>query len=61
MALQAAFMAMCRDQAYVEEAEKLGIETSAIDADGILRLLIRTAATPKDVITRYNAIGGDKR
>src|SRR5215475_29741 len=37
-ALQTAFMAMCRDKAVLEEAEKLGIDMSPIDADAILRL-----------------------
>jgi tripartite-type tricarboxylate transporter receptor subunit TctC len=60
-ALQAAFMAMCRDKAFVEDAEKLGIDLSPIDGDAILQLLARTAATPKDVIARYNAIGGEKK
>src|SRR5713101_7445292 len=60
-ALQAAFMAMCRDKAYVEEAEKLGIDTSAIDGEAILQLLVPTAATPKDVVARYNAIGVEKK
>jgi hypothetical protein len=60
-ALQSAFMAMCRDQAFLEEAEKLGMSISPIDSDAILKLLARTAATPKDVIARYNAIGGEKK
>jgi tripartite-type tricarboxylate transporter receptor subunit TctC len=60
-ALQTAFMAMCRDKAFVEEAEKLGIDMSPIDGNEILKLLARTAATPKDVIARYNAIGGEKK
>jgi tripartite-type tricarboxylate transporter receptor subunit TctC len=60
-ALQAAFAAMCRDKAFVEEAEKLGIDLSPVGGDEILALLARTAATPKEVITRYNAIGGEKK
>ncbi len=60
-ALQSAFMAMCRDKAFIEEAEKLGIDMSAIDGDAILELLARTSATPKDVIARYNAIGAERR
>lgn len=60
-ALQAAFAAMCRDKAFVEEAEKLGIDLSPIGGGEILALLARTAATPKDVIARYNAIGGEKK
>jgi tripartite-type tricarboxylate transporter receptor subunit TctC len=59
-ALQTAFMAMCRDKIFVEEAEKLGIDMSPIDGDAILTLLARTAATPNDVIARYNAIGERK-
>ena len=34
---------------------------SPIGGGDILQLLMRTAATPKDVIARYNAIGGEKR
>jgi tripartite-type tricarboxylate transporter receptor subunit TctC len=59
-ALQAGFMAMCRDPAFVEEAQKLGIDVSPIDGDAILALLARTAATPKEVIARYVAIGERK-
>jgi tripartite-type tricarboxylate transporter receptor subunit TctC len=60
-ALQDAFMAMCRDKAFVEEAEKIGIDMSPIDGDGVLKMLTKVAATPKDVIARYNAIGGEKK
>jgi tripartite-type tricarboxylate transporter receptor subunit TctC len=60
-ALQTAFMAMCRDKTFVEEAEKLGIDMSPVDGDAILTLLARTAATPNDVIARYNAIGGERK
>jgi tripartite-type tricarboxylate transporter receptor subunit TctC len=59
-ALQTAFMAMCRDKAVLEEAEKLGIDMSPIDPDEIMRLLTRMAATPKEVIARYNAISTEK-
>ena len=59
-ALQAAFIAMCRDKGFIEEAEKLGVDMSPIDGEAILRLLSQTSATPKDVIARYNAIGEKK-
>jgi tripartite-type tricarboxylate transporter receptor subunit TctC len=59
-ALQDAFMAMCRDPAVLDEASKLGIDMSAINAEEILKLVARMAATPKDVIARYNAIAGEK-
>jgi tripartite-type tricarboxylate transporter receptor subunit TctC len=60
-ALQTAFMAMCRDNAFVEEAEKLDIDMSPVDGSAILKLLAQTSATPRDVIARYNAISGEKR
>ena len=56
-ALQAAFMAMCRDKDFLEEAEKIGFDVSPIDAAQVQRLLARSAATPHDVIERYNALG----
>jgi tripartite-type tricarboxylate transporter receptor subunit TctC len=59
-ALQGAFTAMCRDKAFIAEAQKLGIELSPIDGAAIVALLARTAATPRDVIARYNAIGERK-
>jgi tripartite-type tricarboxylate transporter receptor subunit TctC len=57
-ALQTAFMAMCGDKDFLAEAEKLGFDVSPIDAAEVQRLLTRSAATPKDVIARYNALGG---
>jgi tripartite-type tricarboxylate transporter receptor subunit TctC len=59
-ALQDAFMTMCRDKEILEEAAKLGIEMSPIDSEEIMRLVGRMAATPKDVIARYNALGAEK-
>ena len=59
-ALQTAFMAMCRDKTVLEEAEKLGIDMSSIDAEEVTRLVNRMVATPKDVIARYNAISGER-
>ena len=55
-ALQTAFMAMCKDQAFLDDAQKLGLDISPIDGAGIEKLLTRAAATPKDVIDRFNAI-----
>jgi tripartite-type tricarboxylate transporter receptor subunit TctC len=60
-ALQGAFMQMSRDGDFVAEAEKIGIDMSPIDGDGILKLLTATAATPKEVIARYLAIGAEKK
>jgi tripartite-type tricarboxylate transporter receptor subunit TctC len=56
-ALQAAFMAMCRDKDFLDEAEKIGFDVSPIDAGSVQRLLAHSAATPLDVIARYKALG----
>jgi tripartite-type tricarboxylate transporter receptor subunit TctC len=55
-ALQGAFMAMCKDETFLDEARKLGFDMSPIDGEAVLRLIARLAATPKDVIARYTAI-----
>jgi tripartite-type tricarboxylate transporter receptor subunit TctC len=60
-ALQSAFMDMSRDQEFVAEAERIGIDMSPIDGAAILKLLTETAATPKDVIARYTAIVAEKK
>jgi hypothetical protein len=52
---------MSRDQEFVAEAEKIGIDMSPIDGAGILKMLAETAATPKDVIARYNGIVAEKK
>jgi tripartite-type tricarboxylate transporter receptor subunit TctC len=60
-ALQTAFMAMCMDKGFRAEAGKLGIDMSPIAGGEILRLLARTAGTPREVIARYNAIGVERK
>jgi tripartite-type tricarboxylate transporter receptor subunit TctC len=55
-ALQSAFTDMCRDADFVAEAERLGFDVSPIGAQAVLDLVARSAATPKDVIARYNAL-----
>jgi hypothetical protein len=60
-ALRRAFTAMCHDQAFIEEADRLGLDLSPIDADGVRKLLERSIATPKDVIARYNTLGAAKK
>ena len=45
----------------LEDAEKLGIEMSPIDGATVLKSIARAAATPRNVIARYNAlVGADK-
>jgi tripartite-type tricarboxylate transporter receptor subunit TctC len=60
-ALQDAFMAMCRDKTFIEEAEKIGIDMSPVEGEGVLKMLAKVAATPKDVVARYNAIAGERK
>jgi tripartite-type tricarboxylate transporter receptor subunit TctC len=60
-ALQTAFMDMSRDGDFVAEAEKIGIDMSPVDGAGVLKMLAETAATPKDVIARYNAIVAERK
>jgi tripartite-type tricarboxylate transporter receptor subunit TctC len=57
-ALRSAFMAMSKDQTFVADARKLGLEISPIDSDAITKLLSRAAATPKQVIEHYKALTG---
>ena len=57
-ALKAAFMAMCKDKEFIADANKLSLEVSPLDGDGIVRLLQRAATTPKDVIEQYKKLIG---
>lgn len=57
-ALQTAFMQMTQDPAYLEDAHGLSLDTSPIDGESVRRLIVELAATPKDVIGRYNDIVG---
>ena len=57
-ALQDAFMAMTTDPAYLAGAQRLSLDTSPIDGEAIRKLLVQSAATPKDVIAHYNQITG---
>ena len=49
-ALQAAFMAMQKDPAYLREAEKLGLDVSPVDGDEALRLIEKLSASPPDLL-----------
>jgi tripartite-type tricarboxylate transporter receptor subunit TctC len=55
-ALGAAFMAMGRDRAFLDDAKRAKLDISPIDGDAVRALLAKAAATPKDVIARYNEI-----
>jgi tripartite-type tricarboxylate transporter receptor subunit TctC len=55
-ALQTAFMMAHRDPEFLAEAAKLGVEVSPISGERVSELLRKAAATPRDVIERYNAV-----
>ena len=55
-ALQEAFAKMIVDPDFLAEAERLNVELSPAAGADILKVLERSAATPKDLIARYNAI-----
>lgn len=59
-ALQAAFIEMTKDKAFIEEATRLGLDISPITGDEVRMLLKRSAATPKDVIDRYKKLAGEQ-
>jgi tripartite-type tricarboxylate transporter receptor subunit TctC len=55
-ALRSAFMAMSRDRGFLDEAKRAKLDISPIDGDAARALLAKAAATPKEVIDRYNEI-----
>jgi tripartite-type tricarboxylate transporter receptor subunit TctC len=59
-ALQAAFMDMSKDPAFVADAQKLGLDVSPIDGDAVVEIINQMAATPKDVIAQFNALVAPK-
>jgi tripartite-type tricarboxylate transporter receptor subunit TctC len=59
-ALRAAFMAMCKDPVFLDDARKAKLDISPIDGEAVRALLATAAATPKDVVTNYNEISGLK-
>jgi tripartite-type tricarboxylate transporter receptor subunit TctC len=59
-ALQAAFMAMTKDPAFLDDANKLSLDISPIDGDAVIKLIAQLAATPKDVIAQFNEIVAPK-
>jgi tripartite-type tricarboxylate transporter receptor subunit TctC len=60
-ALRAAFMAMCTDPAFLDDARRAKLDISPIDGEAVRALLAKAAATPKDVVTYYNEVSGLKK
>jgi len=59
-ALQDGFMAMTRDPAFIEEANRMNLEQSPIDGEAVRRIIAQMGETPKDVIAQFNEIVGVK-
>src|SRR5215468_2336397 len=59
-ALQDGFMAMTRDPAFIEEANRMNLEQSPIDGESVRRIIGQMSATPKDVIAQFNEMVGVK-
>jgi len=57
-ALQEGFMAMTRDPAFIEDANRMSLEQSPIDGEAVRAIIARMGATPKDVIAQFNGIVG---
>lgn len=53
-ALQTAFVAMTQEKSFLEDAAKVDLDISAIDGSAVRDVIARAAATPKEVISRYN-------
>ena len=52
-ALQAAFVDMSKDPAFVTDAIKLGLDVSPIDGDAVVKVITQMAATPSEVIAQF--------
>jgi len=57
-ALQAGFMAMVKDRDFLADAARAKLDITPIDAEGVREVIMRMAATPRDVIARYNKMTG---
>jgi tripartite-type tricarboxylate transporter receptor subunit TctC len=59
-ALGSGFMEMAKDQSFVAEAQKLGLDVSPVDGNAVIDVIRQMAATPKDVIAQFNEIVAPK-
>jgi tripartite-type tricarboxylate transporter receptor subunit TctC len=55
-ALQTGFMAMTKDPAFIDEANRMSLELSPIDGDAVRRIIAQMSETPKGVIEQFNEI-----
>ena len=59
--LQRGFAAMMRDSDFLADARKSGLDITPVAADDVRRIITAMAATPPDLIARYNAITGARQ
>jgi len=57
-ALRNGFMAMVKDRDFLVDAERARLDITPIDGEAVRNIIVKMAATPKDVIARYNQITG---
>jgi tripartite-type tricarboxylate transporter receptor subunit TctC len=55
-ALQDAFMRMMADKDFLADAKEKKLDISPVSGDAVKALLVKAAATPKDVIAHYNTM-----
>jgi hypothetical protein len=55
-ALQSAFTAMVKDGAFLADARRAKLDITPISGDAVRNVIAGMAATPKDVVARYNRI-----
>ena len=51
-------MAMVKDRDFLADAERAKLDITPIDGNAVRDIIMKMAATPKDVIARYNRITG---
>ena len=59
-ALQAGFMAMTKDAAFVAEAQKMNLELSPIDGEAVRKVVAQMQTTPPEVIELFKVVAGAK-
>ena len=55
-ALQAAFMAMASDQAFIDDAKKMNYEVDPISGDAVLEAIQQASKTPPDLMARFKTL-----
>jgi hypothetical protein len=54
--LQRAFASMVRDRDFLADAERVKLDITPVTGERVHQIIAAMAATPKDLVARYNAI-----